>query len=187
MKSVKSIFYFLLIFGVQVWGHELQIMAPGYQVRYIENEDQESTLKTFENYSLFTTLNNGLFFGLEFNKFSENSGNATLNVTTRFTEFNVLGGYHIFSTDLDVENAIYFDAGPFLLLGSNKTSVTTEFGLLSNTTDSQSYFDGGVGMMVQLRLNVFSFQVESRYMFSDGYQPSYVPVTSARLGININY
>ena len=73
------------------------------------------------------------------------------------------------------------------MLGHNKTTVTTEFGSLTNTTDSQSYFDTGLGIMAQLRLNVFNFQLDSRYMFSDGYQPSYVPVTTARLGININY
>jgi hypothetical protein len=169
----------------EAFANEIHIFAPGLQFRYENDSDQTIKNRQYSNYNLAAVIFDDYMIGAEFNQNSTESGNTSLNIKTEFQEFNLYGGYFVYSKLLHEEYKIIFDIGPVAYLGQNRTTVETTLGNVSDQSAGEGNLVYGLGLQATLRLSALLFQAESRYAYSRSYEPSYTPVYGVRVGFRI--
>lgn len=186
MNKLLLIFLGLVLMGGSfASANELHIFAPGYQMRYENDEDQTIKNRQYTNYNLSAVVFDDYVIGGEFNERSHESGNTALNIKTEFQEFNLYAGYFIYSKLLNEEYKIIFDIGPVGYIGQNRTTVETTLGASSAQSAGEDNLVYGLGIQGTLRLSALILQAESRYAYSRSYEPGYTPVYGVRLGFRI--
>lgn len=184
-KFFLILFGFMMTAGSLASANEIHIFAPGYQMRYENDEDQTIKNRQYTNYNLAAVIFDDYLIGGEFNQRSSESGNVALNIKTEYQEFNLYAGYFIYSKLLNDEYKVVFDIGPVGYIGQNRTTVETTVGSFTAQSNGEDNLVYAVGLQATLRLSALIIQAESRYAYSRSYEPSYTPVYGVRLGFRI--
>jgi hypothetical protein len=162
----------------------INFYLPSLQFRFQDGMDQSRSLKTGYSLSLSTEFQHQYMLGLEYNIFSEDSGNQSLSIDRSFTELNLVTGYKFIQFNLDVSKKINLWAAGYL--GQNKDKIKTELLGSTSTDTSAAEFTYGLGVIAQVKLNFFLLEIGTRILSSKSYEPQTVSVSDLRAGFQFN-
>ncbi len=160
--------------------YQLNLYLPTLQFRYEDSANQSRLLKTGYSLNLALEIQSQFITGLEYNIQNENTGNLSSSIARDFSELNLSVGYKVFGIHLAEKNQLsFFGVG---YLGQNKNKIKTELLGTSSVDESTSELSYGLGLLAQLRLNIFLIELDTRMMSSHSYEPQTVSVSDLRVG-----
>jgi len=174
---------------------EVQVFLPGIQMRFQDTLHQARESVYYKNYSIHYQMQSYII-GLEYNKYSEDSGNSSLKVESQTDEWLMMAGYSFYTWIIDrsVAHAIeskknvsiketprfeFFLQG---VLGKTQTQVKTSVVNTSSTQKTDWDDVVGLGAAMQFKIGHFLASLDSHYLQSKGFSPNFVPVTTLKIG-----
>lgn len=186
----RSLVFVGLIFSglvASAQNHEVQIYAPGIQLRYEEGSDQQIDVRSYSHYAL-NYMYQKVMLGVEYNTTDDNTGSASLGVKSEIKELNALLGYSL--AKLEFKNLTpntNIEIIGFVLAGNTETKIETSLNGQQQSDSSESQSVVGVGGLALFRLDYFIAGFDGRMMQSKAFLPQSVWVSTFKLGVNFNF
>ena len=166
----------------------LDVMPLQLQFRYEDSVEQTRQLQRYNGLFDTSVLELNLAFQYQEYRFSlgrsyqaETTGNSTLEIEKRKTEYLIGGGYRFWQFGATDKN-MTIDLFANLFYGFTQSQVATKF--FGNTTNSKSepeQITGG-GLAAVGHYKSFVAEVDFKYLYSVNSSPQYVPAMSIRFG-----
>lgn len=186
----RSLIFVSLIFSsllASAQNHEVQIYAPGIQLRYEEGSDQHIDVRSYTHYAI-NYMYQSFLLGIEHNTSDDNTGSSSLGVKTEIKEWNALLGYSL--AKLEFKNLTpntNIEILGFVLAGNTQSEIETSLNGQQQTDSSESQSVVGIGGLAFFRLDYFIAGFDGRMMQSNAYLPKSVWVSTFKLGVNFNF
>ncbi len=182
----KILFILILSCAGKSFATDLHLFLPGLQYRYENDSNQALDNRRYDNYNIGVVIFKDYYIGFEFDEYQQTTGLGSLQIKQKLQEYQIYGGYFIYSKEINSDHKVFFDVGPILGIGQNKATVQSNFGNASSQSNGENNLVLSLGLQATLRVGYFLLQPEVKYSTSRVYQPESVLINAIRLGININ-